>query len=139
MHPLGGVRRPVAIRIGRRGAGIRRARRLEASVLLVGIAASAAEPVRVLEVGRERGGTERGLLQAEVAIVVVVLSDAPGRAEDPAIEFRDVRLAFDDVVVLDGVSFTVRRGETKIVLGGSGSGISCSAGTRSSVPASEAG
>lgn len=40
----------------------------------------------------------------------------------PAIEFRDVRLAFDDQVVLDGVSFTVRRGETKIVLGGSGSG-----------------
>jgi phospholipid/cholesterol/gamma-HCH transport system ATP-binding protein len=40
----------------------------------------------------------------------------------PAIEFRDVHLAFDDVVVLDGVSFTVRRGETKIVLGGSGSG-----------------
>jgi len=40
----------------------------------------------------------------------------------PAIEFRDVHLAFDDKVVLDGVSFTVRRGVTKIVLGGSGSG-----------------
>lgn len=40
----------------------------------------------------------------------------------PAIEFRDVRLAFDDQVVLDGVSFVVRKGETKIVLGGSGSG-----------------
>src|SRR6476661_2631274 len=40
----------------------------------------------------------------------------------PAIEFRDVDLAFDDVVVLDKVSFTVRRGETKIVLGGSGTG-----------------
>jgi phospholipid/cholesterol/gamma-HCH transport system ATP-binding protein len=40
----------------------------------------------------------------------------------PAIEFRDVYLAFDDVIVLEGVSFTVRRGETKIVLGGSGSG-----------------
>jgi phospholipid/cholesterol/gamma-HCH transport system ATP-binding protein len=40
----------------------------------------------------------------------------------PAIEFRDVDLAFDDVVVLDRVSFTVRRGETKIVLGGSGTG-----------------
>ena len=40
----------------------------------------------------------------------------------PAIEFRDVHLAFDDLVVLDGVSFTVRRGVTKIVLGGSGSG-----------------
>lgn len=40
----------------------------------------------------------------------------------PAIEFRDVRLAFDDKVILDGVSFTVRRGETKIILGRSGSG-----------------
>jgi len=40
----------------------------------------------------------------------------------PAIEFRDVELAFDEQVVLDKVSFIVRRGETKIVLGGSGSG-----------------
>src|SRR3954451_14843983 len=40
----------------------------------------------------------------------------------PAIEFRDVELAFDDQVILDKVSFTVRQGETKIVLGGSGSG-----------------
>lgn len=40
----------------------------------------------------------------------------------PAIEFRDVDLAFDDMIVLDKVSFTVRRGETKIVLGGSGTG-----------------
>ena len=40
----------------------------------------------------------------------------------PAIEFRDVELAFDDQVILDKVSFTVRRGETKIALGGSGSG-----------------
>jgi len=40
----------------------------------------------------------------------------------PAIEFRDVELAFDDKVILDKVSFTVRRGETKIVLGGSGTG-----------------
>src|SRR2546430_10871518 len=40
----------------------------------------------------------------------------------PAIEFREVDLAFDDQVVLDKVSFTVRRGETKIVLGGSGTG-----------------
>lgn len=40
----------------------------------------------------------------------------------PPIEFRDVELAFDDQVVLDQVSFSIRRGETKIVLGGSGSG-----------------
>lgn len=40
----------------------------------------------------------------------------------PAIEFRDVHLAFDDKKVLDGVSFTVRRGETKLILGRSGGG-----------------
>ena len=40
----------------------------------------------------------------------------------PAIEFRDVHLSFDDKVVLDGLSFTVNRGETKIILGGSGGG-----------------
>lgn len=40
----------------------------------------------------------------------------------PAIEFRNVDLAFDENVILDKISFTVRRGETKIVLGGSGSG-----------------
>ena len=40
----------------------------------------------------------------------------------PAIEFRDVHLSFDDKVILDGISFKVRRGETKIILGRSGSG-----------------
>ena len=40
----------------------------------------------------------------------------------PAIEFKDVYLAFDDKIILNGVSFTVRQGETKIVLGGSGGG-----------------
>lgn len=40
----------------------------------------------------------------------------------PAIEFRNVRLAFDDKKILDDVSFKVRRGETKIILGRSGSG-----------------
>jgi len=47
--------------------------------------------------------------------------DEPDRIQS-AIEFRDVHLAFDDKVVLDGVSFTVRRGETKIILGRSGGG-----------------
>lgn len=40
----------------------------------------------------------------------------------PAIEFRDVRLGFDDRKVLDGLSFKVMKGETKIILGGSGCG-----------------
>lgn len=40
----------------------------------------------------------------------------------PAIEFRDVYLAFDDRKVLEGLSFKVMKGETKIILGGSGCG-----------------
>lgn len=40
----------------------------------------------------------------------------------PVIEFRDVHLAFDDKTILDGVSFSVRRGETKLILGRSGGG-----------------
>ena len=40
----------------------------------------------------------------------------------PAIEFRDVTLAFDERKVLDGLSFKVMKGETKIILGGSGCG-----------------
>ncbi len=41
--------------------------------------------------------------------------------EDLVISFRDVHLAFDRPV-LDGVSFDLRQGATKVVLGGSGSG-----------------
>lgn len=40
----------------------------------------------------------------------------------PVIEFEHVQLAFDDVVVLGDVSFTLLTGHTKIVLGASGAG-----------------
>src|SRR6185369_1152907 len=40
----------------------------------------------------------------------------------PAIEFRDVLLAFDDRVILNRLNFKVMKGETKIILGGSGGG-----------------
>jgi phospholipid/cholesterol/gamma-HCH transport system ATP-binding protein len=40
----------------------------------------------------------------------------------PAIEFRDVHLGFSERKVLDGLSFKVMKGETKIILGGSGCG-----------------
>ena len=40
----------------------------------------------------------------------------------PAIEFRDVHLGFADRKVLDGLSFKVMKGETKLILGGSGCG-----------------
>ena len=40
----------------------------------------------------------------------------------PAIVFREVVLAFDDRVILNRLSFKVLKGETKIILGGSGGG-----------------
>ena len=40
----------------------------------------------------------------------------------PAIEFRNVTMIFDDRNVLDNLSFKVMKGETKIILGGSGCG-----------------
>jgi phospholipid/cholesterol/gamma-HCH transport system ATP-binding protein len=40
----------------------------------------------------------------------------------PAIEFRNVVLSFDDRVILNDLSFKVMKGETKIILGGSGGG-----------------
>jgi len=39
-----------------------------------------------------------------------------------AIEFHDVTMRYDDRVILDEVSFIVNPGETKIVMGGSGTG-----------------
>ena len=39
-----------------------------------------------------------------------------------AIEFHGVTMAYDDRVILDEVSFTINPGETKIVMGGSGTG-----------------
>jgi phospholipid/cholesterol/gamma-HCH transport system ATP-binding protein len=38
------------------------------------------------------------------------------------IEFRNVHKSFDDEIILENVSFTIKRGETKIILGASGSG-----------------
>jgi phospholipid/cholesterol/gamma-HCH transport system ATP-binding protein len=38
------------------------------------------------------------------------------------IDFRDVHLAFDEKVILDGVTFSLDRAHTKIIIGASGSG-----------------
>src|SRR5215471_20300443 len=48
--------------------------------------------------------------------------DNPADTVHKTIIFEDVKLAFEDLLVLDGVSFELRRGETKIVLGVAGSG-----------------
>lgn len=44
------------------------------------------------------------------------------RADGPVVELRHVSLAFDDTVVLRDVSFDLLPGQTKIILGASGSG-----------------
>jgi len=43
-------------------------------------------------------------------------------AGEPLIVFKDVRIGFDEAMVLDGISFQVLPGETKVLLGESGSG-----------------
>ena len=47
-------------------------------------------------------------------------------AHAPIVEFRDVSKAFGRKVVLDHVDLTIRRGETLVILGGSGTGKSVS-------------
>lgn len=66
--------------------------------------------------------------EAEDRSVSTAAAESTFAAEDdneritPAIEFREVHLSFDERKVLDGLSFTVAKGETKIILGGSGGG-----------------
>lgn len=64
-------------------------------------------------------------VRAEPSDVVISNFEEPVNDRNrvaPVIEFRDVHLAFDDKVILDGLSFSVRRGETKLILGRSGGG-----------------
>jgi phospholipid/cholesterol/gamma-HCH transport system ATP-binding protein len=44
------------------------------------------------------------------------------RTDVPAVVFEHVSMAFDDTVVLSDVSFSLRKGQTKILLGASGAG-----------------
>src|SRR5918998_4823538 len=70
---------------------------------------------------REREPAAHGGVSAAASESTFAEVDDRGRAT-PAIEFQDVTLSFDDKVILDGLSFTVNRGETKVILGGSGGG-----------------
>ena len=47
---------------------------------------------------------------------------ASSDSQDPVISARDLRVRFGDREVLHGLTFDVRRGETLVVIGGSGSG-----------------
>lgn len=70
---------------------------------------------------REPAGEQRGGVSEAAAESTFQEVDDRERIT-PAIEFRDVTLAFDEKVILDRLSFKVRKGETKIILGGSGGG-----------------
>lgn len=71
----------------------------------------------------DKESSEEEFLEEEI-LEPTSLEDATNEPERavPAIEFRDVHLSFDDQKILNGISFTVRRGETKIILGRSGGG-----------------
>ena len=45
-----------------------------------------------------------------------------GGAQEPVVEFDRVTLSFEEKVVLEEISFLLERGETKVVLGATGSG-----------------
>jgi len=76
------------------------------------------ETEAIAEQERQENLEEHGDLTPESPFEI---ADNPNRVI-PAIEFKDVHLSFDDKKILDGLSFTIRRGETKIILGGSGGG-----------------
>jgi phospholipid/cholesterol/gamma-HCH transport system ATP-binding protein len=63
-------------------------------------------------------------LQNEEELEPQALDDAVDEPDRilPPIEFRDVHLSFDGKKILNGISFIVRRGESKIILGRSGGG-----------------
>ena len=51
-----------------------------------------------------------------------MILDFMSQQVNSAIEFQNVTMAYDDRTILDDVSFIVNPGETKIVMGGSGTG-----------------
>jgi phospholipid/cholesterol/gamma-HCH transport system ATP-binding protein len=52
----------------------------------------------------------------------VTAATSGSEAGAPAVEVRDLTIGWEDVVLVEGISFEVRRGEIFAILGGSGSG-----------------
>ena len=55
-------------------------------------------------------------------ILTRIILASTSMIEAPVLEMKDVVKSYGDNAVLNGVSFQVRRGETKIIIGASGSG-----------------
>src|SRR5215213_752757 len=70
---------------------------------------------------REPAGAEHGGVSTAAAESTFHEVDDRDRIT-PAIEFQGVTLSFDEKVILDDLSFKVNKGETKVILGGSGGG-----------------
>jgi phospholipid/cholesterol/gamma-HCH transport system ATP-binding protein len=68
--------------------------------------------------------TQQLIFEALMKSKAAVIKNRPGRANpgETLIEVRDVKVAFGERVVLDGLSLDVRRGEILGFVGGSGSG-----------------
>lgn len=69
--------------------------------------------------------SDQKIVQEQIVVVrsadIKASVDNPDRVI-PAIEFQDVRLSFEERTILNGLSFAVKKGETKLVLGRSGGG-----------------
>ena len=63
----------------------------------------------------------RSMIDAAAADVEAMPTGASATLEQ-GVEARDVRIAYDDAVVLDGLSFSVPAGKITAILGGSGAG-----------------
>src|ERR1044071_2589923 len=71
--------------------------------------------------GQEPAGAARGGVSTAAAESTFPEVDDRDRIT-PAIEFQDVTLSFDEKDLLDNLTFTVNKSETKVILGGSGGG-----------------
>jgi phospholipid/cholesterol/gamma-HCH transport system ATP-binding protein len=68
--------------------------------------------------------TEKWIAEPPSKVFVRDTEGATKKADlvTPAVEFRNVSFSYDDKKVLDNLSFTLARGEIKIILSGSGGG-----------------
>jgi subfamily B ATP-binding cassette protein MsbA len=103
---------------------------LEASVFLgyLGIFYNIINPAKALSTSfsnMRKGAAAIGRIE-EVLNTPITVDDNPNGkkldAFENRIEFRNVRFAYDDAVILDGINFSVEKGKTIALVGSSGAG-----------------